>query len=345
MYDEAVKKILESVDENSILTEAYPKFSGEGYRAYKINVKNFREINPSNKNKKIAFIDGGNTEIIGSANFSLNLVRVCYVVYQNNKKITAKKFEVLAFVQAINMGNEIHYKTSFFKTKNSIDLEDMSFSSFDHTLMVGVNRAEVSNAANAIRRFAELKIARLVADDKICDIIVMDGSLQSTLTNENKHLNELYESCAENKVILTALSKTSSLFTDNGNLLGVVLGNISPLSKWLYHPIVEINNINYKAEMFFIKFHDKSTHVFKFEIFNVQKAKAEETIRELANNCIDPIFIGYPYGLVEADRIARVSNNEKESLKTMFLVKLKSKNIEKYISSANAHEILDRISF
>ena len=97
--------------------------------------------------------------------------------------------------------------------------------------------------------------------------------------------------------------------------------------------------------MFFIKFHDKSTHVFKFEIFNVQKAKAEETIRELANNCIDPIFIGYPYGLVEADRIARVSNNEKESLKTMFLVKLKSKNIEKYISSANAHEILDRISF
>ena len=60
---------------------------------------------------------------------------------------------------------------------------------------------------------------------------------------------------------------------------------------------------------------------------------------------MDPVFIGYPYGLVEADRIARISNQEKESLKTMFLVKLRNKNIEKYLSSVNAHEILDRISF
>ena len=76
-----------------------------------------------------------------------------------------------------------------------------------------------------------------------------------------------------------------------------------------------------------------------------QKMKAEEAINELTGNCTDPIFIGYPYGLIEADKVARISNNEKESLKTMFLIKLKSKNIEKYLNSANAHEILDRISF
>ena len=65
----------------------------------------------------------------------------------------------------------------------------------------------------------------------------------------------------------------------------------------------------------------------------------------MAGNCTDPIFIGYPYGLVEADRVARVSNHEKESLKTMFMVKLRNKNVEKYLSSVNAHDILDRISF
>ena len=97
--------------------------------------------------------------------------------------------------------------------------------------------------------------------------------------------------------------------------------------------------------MFFAKFHDKSRHIFRFESFNIQKAKAQETINALSGNCVDPIFIGYPYGLVEADRIARVSNQEKESLKTMFLVKLRNKNIDKYLSSANAHEILDKISF
>ena len=345
MYDEVINKILESIDEKAILTETYPKFSGEGYRAHKIEARNFHEINKTNLNKKIAFVDGGNAEIIRSVNFSLNLIRVCFVIYQNNKKITSEKFEILAFIQAINQNNEIHYKTSFFKIRNHIELDEITFNSFDHTLMFGINRAEISSVANAIRRFAELKLAKIVSDEYLADIIVLDGNLQSTLTNENKYLNELYESCTKSNVILTALSKTSSLFTDNGNLLSVVLENISIFPSWFYYPIVEINNINHKAEMFFAKFHNKSKHIFRFEIFNVQREKGEETINTLAGNCIDPIFIGYPYGLVEADRIARISNNEKESLKTIFLIKLKNKNIEKYLSSVNAHEIIDRISF
>jgi len=346
MYDELIKKILEYIDENSTLTATYPKFSGEGYKAYKIDINNFHQITKSNSDKKIAFVDGGNAEIIGSANFSLNLIRICYVIYQNNKKILTKKLEFFAFINAVNQNNEIYYKASFFDSKNSNFLNEMSFNSFDHTLMLGINRAEISSVANAIRRFAELKMAKIISEkDNFCDIIVLDGNLQSTLTNENKYLNELYESCSKNNVILTALSKTTSLFTENGNLLSVVLDNISTFPSWYYYSIVEINNTNHKAKMFFVKFHNKSKHIFRFEIFNEQKSKAEETINTLANYCTDPIFIGYPYGLVEADRIARISNHEKGSLKTMFLVKLINKNIEKYLSSVNAHEILDRISF
>ena len=362
MFDEVIEKIIKSIDEKSSFSDAYPKFFGDGYKAHKIDLNNFHQINKLNSSKKIAFVDGGNAEIIGSANFSLNLIRVCCVVYQKNKKISTKKFEVLAFIVAVSKNNEIYYKASFFKTKNSVELEEISFSSFDNTLTTGINRADISSVANAVRRFAELKLAKLICDDKIADIIVLDGNLQNTLTNENEYLTGLYESCSKNNVALTALSKTTSLFTDNGNLLSVVLDNISTLPKWSYYPIVGINTINHKAEMFFVKLNNKSKHIFRFEIFDKQKAKAEETINALASNCIDPIFIGYPYGLVEADRIARISRHEKESLKTMFLIKLKSyrskasgelknkkflsnKNIEKYLSSVNAHEILDRISF
>ncbi|MEK6891789.1 MAG: DNA double-strand break repair nuclease NurA [Nanoarchaeota archaeon] len=345
MFDEVIEKILESIDEKSLLTEMYPKFSGEGYRAYKIDVKNFHEIKKSNSYKKIAFVDGGNAEIIGSANFSLNLIRVCCVIYQNNKKINAKKFDIFAFIKAVNENNEICYQASFFSAGNLINIDEMSFSSFDHTLMNGINRAEISSAANAIRRFVELKMAKSVSDSKSADVIVLDGNLQSTMTNENKYLNDLYESCTKNNVILSAISKTNSLFTDNGNLLSAVLMSISKLPVWFYHPIAEINSYNHKAEMFFAKFNAKSKHVFRLEIFNVQKMAAEEVINEIASNCCDPIFVGYPYGLVEADRIARASNQEKESLKTMFLVKLRNKNIEKYLNAANAHEILDKISF
>ena len=345
MFDEVIKKILESIDEKSLLTEMYPKFSGEGYRAYKIDIKNFHEIKKSNSGKRIAFIDGGNAEIIGSANFSLNLIRVCYVVYQNNKKISAKKLDIFAFIKAVNENNDICYKASFFSAGNSINIDEMSFSSFDHTLMNGINRAEIGSAANAIRRFAELKAAKSVSDGKLADVIVLDGTLQSTMTNENKYLNELFESCTENNIILTAISKTNSLFTDNGNLLSAVLSSISKLPVWFYHPIAEISSHSHKAEMFFAKFHARSKYVFRFEIFNIQKMMAEPVINEVASNCCDPIFVGYPYGLVEADRIARASNQEKESLKTMFLVKLRNKNIEKYLNASNAHEILDKISF
>ena len=76
MFDEVINKILESIDEKHIFTESYPKFSGQGYRAHKIEARNFDELKSSLSNKKIAFVDGGNAEIIASANFSLNLIRV-----------------------------------------------------------------------------------------------------------------------------------------------------------------------------------------------------------------------------------------------------------------------------
>ncbi len=344
MYEEVVKEILENLDKESIAS-TYPKFSGDGYKPYKIDIMNFHNIEKINSGKRIAFVDGGNAEIISSGNFSLNIIRTCFVVYQSNKKIAAKRFEILAFVNSVNENNEIHYKTTLFNVNNSINLEEISFSSFDHTLMVGINRAEISSVASALRRFMELKAAKQIADEKIADVIVLDGNLQAAITNENKYLNELYESCGKNNVILASVSKTTSLFTDDGNLLSFVLDRISPLQSWYYYPIAEIKNSNHKAEMYFVKFHDKSKHIFRFEIFNRQKEKAEEIISILSLNSIDPIFIGYPYGLVEADRIARVSNQEKESLKTMFMVKLRNKNIEKYMNSANAHEILDKISF
>ncbi|MBI2653463.1 DNA double-strand break repair nuclease NurA [Candidatus Woesearchaeota archaeon] len=344
MHDDIIKEIIDSIEEDS--SEAnYPKFSGEGYSAHKIDSKNFHQINKTNSAKKIAFVDGGNAEILASANFSLSLMRACYVIYENNRKLGSKKFEMLAFTKAIGKSDEIHYKTIFFGDDNSIKLDEINFSSFDRTIMLGINRAEIGSVANAIRRFAELNMAKIIADNKLAEIIVLDGNLQSTITGENKHLAELYESCKKNNVILSGLSKTTSLFTDNGNLLSVVLSNMSPLHPWYYYPIVEIGNPSHRAEMFFVKFHEKSRHVFRFEIFNQQKPKAEETINILATNCVDPIFLGYPYGLIEADRIARVSNNEKESLKMMFLIKLRNRNVEKYLSSVNAHEILDRISF
>ncbi len=61
----------------------------------------------------------------------------------------------------------------------------------------------------------------------------------------------------------------------------------------------------------------------------------------LAENSQDPVFLGYPYGLVDADKNARVSNAEKGFLRTVFSSKI---DLEKY-NQLDAHDVLDKISF
>ena len=73
-------------------------------------------------------------------------------------------------------------------------------SSLDETIKQVITRANISNMSNLIRRFAELKTAENIIDNlSDNDIIVLDGSLQCTFTNEVKYINKLYEKALEKK--------------------------------------------------------------------------------------------------------------------------------------------------
>ena len=53
----------------------------------RIDESNFTEIETFEDNKTVAFIDGGEAEIISAGNFSLSFIRVAAVVFKGNKKI------------------------------------------------------------------------------------------------------------------------------------------------------------------------------------------------------------------------------------------------------------------
>ena len=65
----------------------------------------------------------------------------------------------------------------------------------------------------------------------------------------------------------------------------------------------------------------------------------------MADNCKDAVFLGYPYGLIEADKNARISNQEKGMLLTLFSAKFGKdwEKIKDSISNVDAHEILNNI--
>ena len=323
---EILRDVIRSLRNLSVLEDGDPVFPG--HKTYKIDDKNFRSIEP--KDSRVAFIDGGNAEILSATNFSLSFVRVYACVFDRGGKIFSRKKEFYVLTRT-EFENDIIYKTDIFS--DWIAFPD--FNSNDPTIKEGVFLPDASKIAGIVRSFAEWKMAsELASKTNDVDLIVMDGTLQTSITGESDVAETAFRNAIKNNILFTALAKTSSLLTNTGNDLLSVLKRRGS-DKWLYHPIVEIDSTSHLAEMCAIKLHEHSNHAFRFEILKDQKARLSEAVSMLASNSNDYRFPGYPYGLVDADRFARVSERERIYFRSVFA----AMNME----NRNAHDVLNKI--
>ena len=290
-------------------------------KLYQVDSKHFKPIVPNALGAcKIAYIDGGSAEILKAGNFCLSFIRVAGVIFENNAKkhIT---YDFFLFTKAV-WDNELYYESEIFSdNKNTkitqlINACDLRISSKDATIRTGRERAPITKIIGMARRFAELALAASIN----ANFILLDGSLEATYPNEELYLSKLGPN-------VCALAKSSSLFTTSGNSPVVLLNKIGPHGAWYY----ELNEI-----CKFVKLHESAKHVFRFD-------GNSNFLSELINNCYDSLFLGYPYGLLLVDKIARVSNQEKTSLTVRFLLNQDNSEIAKYLKSVNAHNILDNL--
>lgn len=281
-----------------------------------INKNNYAPIPEDFFPKSIAFIDGGQAEILSAGNFCLSFIRIGALVYANNIKVKDYKCEFYLLTTAHCEHGEVMYKSTIFPLGNEslLDENDLHISSTDATLRSGLERASIIKVSSMARRFAELALCAKVD----ADIIVLDGILEPSFKNEEKYLSQL-------PAHVCAVAKSSSLFTASGNSPAVLLNKLGPKGCWGYH----IDDQN-----FFVKLHPRAKHVFRF-------TGNKDSLPLLKENSTDALFLGYPYGLIAADRLARVSNEEKKSLKMSFLLLAENKEIAEYLSASNAHDILD----
>lgn len=346
-----------------------PKFADKRYCPHTLSTENFFPL-PKRKNSgKIAFIDGGSAEIISAPNFAIGLNRVYFCLFHRDQRIEPVNmpskidFFTICFSEMSN--NEIIYKTEIIPLMNVWkrflpDKEDLEFNSFDKTLMTGFQRIKINRILDVTRAFAEWRFSKHIIDFELekSDIIVRDGTLQTIVTNEAKYSKEAYDSAIKKGAYLTAISKTSTLFTTTGQPLFPSINILSENSTirdrpWYYYPIVNIIHPDHKAEMFAIKLHENSEHVFRFEILKDQVTKhnlgeVELILSSLAANSRDIGFPGYPYGLIDADRFARVQISEKTTREFQLRSVLSSqkplwKKISKFVKSSDAHEILNKL--
>ena len=338
MFDELIKRINSVFNIN--LDGVKPVFSEKDYQGLLISKDNFHRISVLTPKRKVVFVDGGNVELFNNSSLSIQKIRVYACVFDNDKKVFSRRKDFFMLALSDFKDESIFYNVSLFPNVFSFTVD-----SSDPLLKQGVARVSISRMGDLVRRFLELWFAAELTNEFKDSIFVLDGTLKPFFPNEVDFLNRLFDSALRNNVLISALAKTSTIMTNKNLPLSFVLNKLSSsvdFKSWFYHPIVLNKNEDHKAEIFFVKLNDSSRYVFRFEIFNKQLSCAEEVISTLAFYSSDVSFPGYPYGLIDADRFARISKDESSVLR-LRLLSLLSRSVRESESSLNAHDVLDRM--
>jgi len=352
-----------------------PLFTDPRYEAKPFDGKNFRALDPASLDmdkkalgRRMAFVDGGNLEILRAPNFSVQLVRIYFNIFEDKKRILPKKIpmRIEFFVTALAsfQDGKIYFSGILLPLQEEYNDflpsgEHLMVDSMDRTIRRGSFGADISIVGSITRRFAEWLIAAHVMKEELRegDILFRDGTLQTAVKNERFYAEEAYKAAEEKGVILGGIAKTSTLFTTTGLSL---LAAVHKLSRengvgdkcWYYNPIAENDHPDHPAEMFISKLHTASKYVFRTEVYKPQaKALGQKGIDELftllARGSSDLAFLGYPYGLVDADDFARVSMHEsrwiKDLIGTTFAGLDCYDKISRHLLATNAHDVLDSI--
>jgi NurA domain len=366
MSSEVARKLVKSLD--ALINEddlGGPFLSSHNYRAYPLSVNHFNTIKTVESDRKFAFVDGGNQELVAAPNFSVQLNRVYFNVFAGRRRIQpsslTQRIEFFSVTSAKFRNDQIFFDTELFPVSDQFDelipdTSDLSFNSTDRRITVGNSRADIARVASIARRFAEWQVAKHVVMKEIDegDVLVMDGTLRTAFANESKYARAAYTVAKDKGVLYTGLSKTSHLFTTTGLSLMGALRKLAEDNKigstWYYYPVAESLSPEHEAAIFIIKLNSQSPRIFRYEIQSEQSNSLDskgmnEIFSQLSINASDLSFPGYPYGLIDADDNARVRYEELEAYRVMLLSEISklgsSSKFLRHMQSIDTHGVLN----
>tara|TARA_Y100000034_G_scaffold22546_2_gene25998 strand:+ start:5136 stop:6161 length:1026 start_codon:yes stop_codon:yes gene_type:complete len=341
MYKKIISRILNKdfIKQDKAFFE-YGLFDFENEKIF-LDKENFHKIQNNEFNGQTCFIDGGSSELIKSSDIGLFFIRILGLIYKNNKKQKTIKKEFYALVTLTEDNKKQFYKFEKYNVDGELVEGDFLINIFDKTMMFGGKRVEISQVGDLIRTLSEIKLAKDITQElHEQDIIVLDGNLEIDKTHKFEYFKELYESAP--KINICALSKTCNIITNKNRSIVPAIFDLKPeQNEFYYHPL---HKSEQEYDTTFVKLNKNSDYLFRLDFSKQSNIKI--IMQALKNNSNDFTFPGYPYGLIVADKFARISNKEKE----YYLTILKTKSgdnwniIKKHINTLNAHDVLDHIS-
>lgn len=278
--------------------------------------EHFQTFRPQKGREKVAFVDGGQAEVLQASSFCLSFLRCTTVIFQENRRLSSEFWEFFALIFLKEQEKKNVYEVHLFPVRNSLPFSSslLTFSGEDDSLREGWQNPSWEKIAAAVRRLGELAIARAC----LVEVVVVDGVLEQTFRAEGPYLSKSDR--------MVSLAKTSSLFSVSHNPVRVF--QQGPEGCWVF-PYDEKNS--------WVKLHPQAQQAWRF-------MGNRDVLPLLAEGSKDASFLGYPYGLVVADQLARVSQQEKALLRMRILAR-EASWLEPHLATQNSHEILDRMKY
>lgn len=300
-------------------------FSDAKERDYSITLENFQDkaisadesiaFTPFLSKARIAFIDSGFQEITEG----IFLVKIYTGIWQENKKI------------------KTHYSEFFFKASDSgIIVNSNEDPDFTRQVTAPIDkrnkRTDRESLAESIESGA---ISFLIKRLESGDVIVRDGSLDSPIFREQM------DESRKKQILIMGLSKSSSIATSSGELATDLILELNDMNSKESTWYLKAFSDDYR-DIVFAKLNPLSRFCFRLDIVKIPGLDMKHAIEIIASNAIDPTFIGYPYGLVDCDMNARVTNEECDfhhlKINMEFGLNLRKKR-------EDAHFVLDNMRF
>lgn len=287
-----------------------------------------------NISTKIASVDGGQSELFATPTSAVYILRVASVVYQQNRCLqrSSRTWFALLAISDSALIVDLFDEQGVQCTKEFLLSSLVALPQRDDFLTF-------SPYAGFVREYLELEEYQRVAGDlKQGDILLRDGLLSNL--SVHSQLSELSTFCQHHGVALLGFAKTTTLKTEQGESFPGALARVALQGSWYYH---HYHRGGDTFSTFFVKLHARTQYIFHVE--TLSGADVRPTFSQLAHHARDPIFLGYPYGLIAVDQLARVSNQEQSYFKMLFESRSGSfwKELQPLRNAVNAHAILDTI--
>ncbi len=288
----------------------------ELYETPILHHENFKKLERKEK-REIWAIDGSNKTVLEGSGVAIEFGRV--VAVSSKGRILETSF--LSVVKPKIKDEQLYYDVMPYHWSGiEIGLKMQEFNAYDETLTGSAFKAKPATVAAITRRFMEWAMIKHVINNYNEVIVLKDGSLHMGVTGEKEVVGEVFKEAKEKGGDIIGIVKFSNILSNRGK---DILNEINDLANikapWLYAPIAIGKRDLHPAVIGALKTHNHG-RIIRIEMhkdfFDIS------ALEEIIGLCNDALYLGYPYLLAKADKVAKVKDYEIKDLKKIIINKI-----------------------